>query len=295
MTCTNNHTSPILHCIYINGQPIVDYINAQDAALQQVIAANAATAAANAAAIATLQASVSALTTCCERVDALANQVNALLANTAGNTLEIPTDAFTHPANPTQAEAQSWIDAQQPHTPGTLIIYGTDLTPGQDNEHPGWVWLIDPIGDAISLKEPTPTPSAATLPPIRIADSAITRYNDPTDAEVTAWILTNHPDAAPGQTFLYSSYKPLTNPDFIWTKLGDTVTRTKELPFISREIDPSAFADPSNPTVTEAQTYINARAPHLPGNLWFYPGTGDERNPDLLFLIDAIGDPIRLR
>lgn len=327
MNCINNRTSPMLHCIYVNGQPILDYINAQYTTLQQESAANAATAAANATAIASIQSSVAALTTCCVRLATLANQVNALLANVAGNTIEIPFDAFADPGSPTQAEAQTWIDANQPHTPGTLIIYGTDLAPGQDNESPGWVWLIDPIGDAIALKEPAGTPTAATvsydnsnsaldqhtvqaaldvlvtkvdalalphLEPIRIADSAVARYNNPTDDEVAAWILANYPDAASGQTFIYSVYKPLANPDFIWTKLGDTLTRTKELPFISHEIDPSAFADPNNPTIAEAQSYINARAPHLPGSFWVYPGTGDETNPDLLFFIDSIGDPIHV-
>jgi len=83
-----------------------------------------------------------------------------------GATLEIPASAFADPANPTQAEAQAWIDGQGALSPGTQIIYNTSLA--GNLEDPDFVWLVNEIGDAPSIKDDgrffvTAGPDAATI------------------------------------------------------------------------------------------------------------------------------------
>lgn len=69
-----------------------------------------------------------------------------------GDTLEIPASAFADPVNPTQVEAQAWIDAQGPLAPGTQIIYNR-FADG-DGEDPEYVWLVNEIGDATNIERP---------------------------------------------------------------------------------------------------------------------------------------------
>ena len=68
MSCLPNQTSPILDCICINGQTLIDYIDGGDqtlqgliTALQQTITALQACCTTNTAAIAALQAAVAIL------------------------------------------------------------------------------------------------------------------------------------------------------------------------------------------------------------------------------------------
>lgn len=69
-------------------------------------------------------------------------------------TLEIPTTAFADPANPTQAEADAWINAQGALGPGTQIVYNRPGNPAADMEDPDYVWLVNEIGDATNVESP---------------------------------------------------------------------------------------------------------------------------------------------
>lgn len=77
------------------------------------------------------------------------------------DTLEIPGSAFADPANPTQIEAQAWIDVQGPLKAGTQIIYNR-YTNG-DVEDPDYVWLVNEIGDATNIESPNPIKAGAGL------------------------------------------------------------------------------------------------------------------------------------
>lgn len=78
-------------------------------------------------------------------------------------TLEIPTTAFADPANPTQAEADAWINAQGALGPGTQIVYNRPGNPAADIEDPDYVWLVNEIGDATNVESPVPIKAGAGL------------------------------------------------------------------------------------------------------------------------------------
>jgi PKD repeat protein len=69
-------------------------------------------------------------------------------------TLEIPTTAFADPANPTQAEADAWINAQGALGPGTQIVYNRPSNPAADIEDPDYAWVVNEIGDATNIESP---------------------------------------------------------------------------------------------------------------------------------------------
>lgn len=76
-------------------------------------------------------------------------------------TQEIPAGAFADPVNPTQIEAQTWIDNHGPFKVGTQIIYNRFV--GGDVEDPDYVWLVNEIGDATHIESPEAIKAGASL------------------------------------------------------------------------------------------------------------------------------------
>jgi len=77
------------------------------------------------------------------------------------DTQEIPASAFADPVNPTQTEAQAWIDNHGPLRAGTQIIYNRFVS--GDVEDPDYVWLVNEIGDATNIESPEPIIAGASL------------------------------------------------------------------------------------------------------------------------------------
>ncbi|MCE7980366.1 MAG: hypothetical protein DYG89_04180 [Caldilinea sp. CFX5] len=79
----------------------------------------------------------------------------------SSDTQEIPANAFADPVNPTQMEAQAWIDNHGPFKAGTQIIYNRFVN--GDVEDPDYVWLVNEIGDATNVESPEPIKAGAGL------------------------------------------------------------------------------------------------------------------------------------
>lgn len=129
--------------------------------------------------------------------------------------------------------------------------------------------------------------------PIAIPDSAFSTSGNPSETAAQAWIQTNHPNAPHGQKFTYTTYGEPDGIDYIWEAQGDhTILRLEDLTFGRILVPSTAFADPTNPTAAEAQAWLTNNDAYPAGTLLVYPGSGTETDPDWVWLIDSIGDPI---
>ena len=115
--------------------------------------------------------------------------------------IEVPMDAFSDPAYPTQSEVNAWIAENHPDAPeNTLFYYGIEGSGNPDD--PDWVWSYDGNGNSINIQDPDCCVDVVHVP--------VPKGENPVE-----WITANVQNYPPGTKF-YVGNNPL-NPVAVFT------------------------------------------------------------------------------